>query len=522
MLLVTGLNIAFALVYVLIVPMYRGPDEGVHVDMIRHYRAVSGEPSPNVALPVETVVRNVYRDGTLEKSYVPPLPLRGRDAMRRSARPTFDELGRPTVAASNQMTQHPPLYYEVVARLSSLAAKVTPEGWWSYDREVLFYRLLSVLAIAPLALLASAALLGIGCTRAVAAVGASFTLLIPQLTFIGSVVNNDGFVVLFAALSIAAGLRYLGGGSRASAWLAAGSGAAVALTKSTGALVAAWTLVVVVMGASERWRRGDHRDALSAAVVATGLVVTGALWYARNVLRYHTPQPAPQGHLHPPGAEHLSFASFLPRWLDRVSRTFWAMPARRLGLALPWWVSHALTAAAILAVVLAIVLGRRFRRFTFPLLGLCVVQVVLLLRSDYRANRLHVPGPELAGVQGRYLFALVVPLAVFFAVAVGELTSRSVRATVGVAVVAIALGCLLHLALARSMLERYWEGRDATFAERVHAVYAWSPLPALLTGVVLALPFLLLVAGAVIATSVTRPDRIVRSRAGCPSTASSR
>src|SRR5213596_546397 len=70
-LVITGLNIAFALMYMLIVPMYRGPDEGVHVDMIRHYRATSGEPSPNHGVRVQSVVRNVLRDGTLEKSNRP-------------------------------------------------------------------------------------------------------------------------------------------------------------------------------------------------------------------------------------------------------------------------------------------------------------------------------------------------------------------------------------------------------------------------------------------------------------------
>jgi hypothetical protein len=120
-------------------------------------------------------------------------------------------------------------------------------------------------------------------------------------------------------------------------------------------------------------------------------------------------------------------------------------------------------------------------------------------------------------VQGRYLFALVVPLAVFFAVAVAELVRRSERAVVGVALGASALGFVLHVALAGNMLDRYWEGPDATFTERVHAVYAWSPLPAPLTGVVLALPLLLIVAGAVMAVaSRVRPRAITPGPAATP------
>jgi 4-amino-4-deoxy-L-arabinose transferase-like glycosyltransferase len=503
-LVITGLNVAFALVYALLVPMYRGPDEAAHVDMIRHYRTVHREPSPNVAVPVESVVRNVYRDGTLERAYRPPLPLRARDAMRRADRPTFATLGRPTVESSNQMTQHPPLYYAVAAGTASVLAAITPAGLWSYDREVFFYRLLSILAIAPLALLASAAVLAMRCSKQVAAVAAAFTLLIPQLTFVGSVVNNDAFVILFAALGVAAGLRYLGGGSRVSAWVAAGAGAAVALTKATGATVAAWVVLVVMLGAWARWRRGQRRDAVTAAVPAIGVVGIGGLWYLRNLVRFHTAQPAPQGHPRQAGAVRLSFGSFLPEWLDRVSRTFWAMPARRLGLALPWWVSHVLSVVTIVAVVVAIAFGRRLWTFTLPLLALCVAQVLLLLRSDYRANRLRVPGPDLPGVQGRYLFALVVPLACLVAVAVAEITRGSARAALGVAIGATALGFVLHVALAGKMLDRFWEVRDASFAERVRAVYAWSPLPSPLTGVVLALPLVMLVIAAVVARAGLR------------------
>ena len=49
------------------------------------------------------------------------------------------------------------------------------------------------------------------------------------------------------------------------------------------------------------------------------------------------------------------------------------------------------------------------------------------------------------------------------------------------------------------MLDRYWEVPDASFAARVRAVYAWSPLPAPLTGVVLALPLVVVAVAAVVA-----------------------
>jgi 4-amino-4-deoxy-L-arabinose transferase-like glycosyltransferase len=374
---------------------------------------------------------------------------------------------------------------------------MTPAGLWSYDREVYFYRLLSIIATAPLALLASAALLAMKCSKRVALIASAFTLLIPEKTFVGSVVNNDGLMIVLAALSVAAGLRYLGGGSRRSAWLAAAAGAGAALTKATGATIAAWAVLVVAIGAYERWNRGDRRDAMAALGGTLVFAAIGSAWYVRNLVEFHNPQPAPAGHPRPLGATKLSFVSFLPSWLDRISQTFWGVPARRLGIALPWWVSHALSVLTVAAVVTAVITGRRLWKYTLPLLAVCLADVLLLLRSDRLANRLHVPGSEYAGVQGRYLFALIVPLAAFVALAVGRLAIRSSRSILGIAIAEIAVGCALHLVLAREMFSRFWAGGGAPFFDHLRAVLAWSPLPVPLTGALLLLPFVLMVALAV-------------------------
>jgi hypothetical protein len=492
-LVVTGLTIAFALAYSVLVPLYRGPDERAHVDMVRHYRAHSGYPSPAFGVLYETTVGNVFRDGTVE-----PAPTRDRPARRlvadeaipRGSRPTFAELGPPDDPMGNQMTQHPPLYYAVVASVSSFLTGVTPVGLWSFDVEILLYRYFSILALVPLASLASAAVRAVGGTRAAGAVAAAFTLLVPQLTYVGAVVNNDAFVVVLSALAVVAGLRYLSGGSTWSAWTGAAAGAAVASTKATGASVAAWAAVVVVMGAYERWQRGERRDALTALGGSALLVAAGALWYVRNLIRFDDPQPAPGGHAVPPGAEPLSFVSFLPEWVDRISRTFWGVPARRLGISLPWWISHTLTVLTLVAVVVAVVAVRRLWKFTLPLVALCAVQVVLLLRSNYRANRMHVPGPEFSAIQGRYLFALVVPLAVLVAIAVARVAPalRNQRIVLAVAVAGVGVGSVLHAVIAYKMLSRYWAEAGASVAEQLRALFAWSPLPALLTGIVLMLP----------------------------------
>ena len=161
------------------------------------------------------------------------------------------------------MTQHPPLYYLVAAAVTRVVT--IPNSFWSWDRELYLIRLLSVLFLAPLALLASEGVLALKLSRPAGAIAAGFTLLIPQKSFMGAVVNNDSLTILLAAAVVVAGLRYLAGGSARNAWVGAGTGAALALTKATGAVAVAWVALVIAYAAYERWKRGEGADAASRA-----------------------------------------------------------------------------------------------------------------------------------------------------------------------------------------------------------------------------------------------------------------
>src|SRR5262249_39559725 len=234
------------------------------------------------------------------------------------------------LSAYNQMSQHPPLYYWTAGAVTSLIT--VPDSFWSWDRELWITRLLSVLFVAPLALLASAAALAIGFRRGVGAIAAGFTLLIPQKSFLGSVVNNDTLVMLLAAISVVAALRFLAGGRPRTAWAAGAAAGALALTKSTGAVVTAWTIAVVAYAAYERRREGQRDDARRAFLGAAGFIALGSSWYVANVIRYQKPQPAPKRFLKHP--EPTRFWTFVRLFLDWMSRTFWGRPAERLGVEL--------------------------------------------------------------------------------------------------------------------------------------------------------------------------------------------
>ena len=113
------------------------------------------------------------------------------------------------------------------------------------------------------------------------------------------------------------------------------------------------------------------------------------------------------------------------------------------------------------------------------------------LPRAWRANRHHVPGQTTwFAIHGRYLYALLVPLAIFFAVAGSGLVMRYFhRGVLTLAVVVIGVGCAVHVATGIQMLNDYWQGVNAPFSKHLSAMLAWSPLPSVLTIALLLLPF---------------------------------
>src|SRR5207244_3328469 len=149
-------------------------------------------------------------------------------------------------------------------------------------------------------------------------------LLTPQKSFIGALVNNDSLVMLLAAISVVGALRYLAGGRPRTAWAAGAAAGALALTKSTGAVVTAWTIAVVAYAAWEHRKRAERTAARRAFLGAAGFVALGSSWYVANIIRFGKPQPAPKRFLENPVPTR--FWTFVRLLLDWMSRTFWGRP----------------------------------------------------------------------------------------------------------------------------------------------------------------------------------------------------
>lgn len=485
------LHVVAALAFSVLLPMFRSPDEATHVDLIRQYRRGLGHEDPNRTVPLGLDVERAS-DSVSPVDVRPRPPQLAGSAVPRRERPAFGDLAAPGEPSDteNHMTQHPPLYYAAVAGASTFVGGLTPKGWWSWDREMYLYRLWSILLTAPLPLLAAEGALAVGASRRASAVAAASLLLVPQATAIGAAVNNDALVMVGSAGAAAAALWHLRTGHVRSGVVAAGAATVAALSKATAAPLLAWVAVVVVL----RWW-SDRRAGRPAGAPAPGsrlvaplaTTAVGLSWYVANFVRFRDPQPTGLTPLPVNEDFQASPFRFLHVWLDRLSRTFWGMPARRTGVALPWIAPHALSVVAV-GLAVAAWWDRARRRTTALLWLLCATQVALLLRSNWGS---HSRTGALPAVQGRYLFALLVPVAVLALLGARQVAGRigarwSVADPLVAAWAVIAVGMVLHVLLGRSMLEGFWEAPGASTTERLTSVMAWSPLPAAGTWVLLA------------------------------------
>lgn len=508
---ITAAALTFGLAYSILGPFYRAPDELKHVDMIHRNGSSLGYPDPRMRAFFDPGVwasgRLVLpaRDPDLGGAR-PPLSL--DEAQPRPLRPSFQELAASQdpaeVPRRNQLTQHPPLHYVLASAVGSFVGAAFPEDVWSWDREVWLYRLISVVLVAPLPLLAATAARSIGLSSAGSVMAAAAMFLIPMRSYIGAVVNNDATVMLGAAVAVTAGVIHLRRPSVGSAIVAATAAAVAAWSKSTGATLLPWVLLVVLVAAIPVWREGRRGEALRRVGGAASIAIVGAGWHLSNLVRFSDPQPSSFSR-HVVESAETPLWPFLKTWFERVAGTFWGQPGRRNGVTLGEWLVTSLTVAVVLAVValVVVVLRRRRHRMVVLLLGaLWLLQVALLFRTSFAT---YERSGVYAAMQGRYLYAVLVPFALLLALFVVEVVPKRVQPwTVAIA---IAFGAALHLALAGSMLNGFWAGDG--LSGRVESVLAWSPLPHGLGLVVLALP--LVVTGlmvVVVLRTILRESRV--------------
>ena len=421
----TALLAGLLLMWTVVTPAYRASDEPMHVSTAVRLAESGRYPEAGRAL-MDPAVLASYR-------WVNYFGASGRaPALERSPGlaqpPSMSQLEAPDVprprTAIDQMTQHPPGYYLVLAgaiRLLSLDGS-SPTGL------VLALRLVSVLMFLPIPFLCLLVARQVGLSPRVAAAAAFLPAAWTQFVHSAASVSNGALLALSTSVAIALVVPVARGDVRVRRALGVGAAVSVGLFSKGFALA---LLPVVVFAYLLGARRGGAGRALLGLVVAGVATLPGLWWWVLNVVRY--------GALQPQAGPSTPQAAALPpvsQWAEIFGLTF----MRTLWIALGWaenrppqWLYVGLTVCfALLLLVGSWALRRRVG--VLLLLHLCWLGplAIVVLGSFWEFER----SGQTRAAQGRYVQTAIVAFAVLAAAALFRLH----RVIVAVPPVVLAVG----------------------------------------------------------------------------------
>lgn len=452
------LLLAISLGFLIVTPSLIGPDEPYHFDRV--VAAAHGNLVPDAG------ELHLSQGGKLATAaYARTQMTRGSpswaeyQAYPRDQRQSLNDLGgdrRPQLNRTNYLTQHPPLYYDLLGAVMWLLPNADE---MAVDQLVLVLRAVNVLIILALPALFWAAakeLFGVG---PIAAAAAYLPALIPGIPRIAATINNDNLCIVVGAAIIWLCFRVMRGDRsvRMAAWLAA-LAVVGSLTKLTMMIV----VLLVVVAYLARWIR-DRRlppwPTLGVLALGGGL---STVWWVRNLAKF--------GHLVPESqAWGLQWALVVapPRPPDKPVDLdiFWAQMTRQvplrfwgsLGLLeppqLPWPILLTLCAVALTSVVIAIVVSRGVRVELAAGWSLGIGMIAMMVKESL--NR-YTHYTALTGIQGRYIYPAAVGLLLPIAISlVWALRRRANWAPLVMAIVVSVIGgWALDLSLAYPWMHR--------------------------------------------------------------------
>jgi hypothetical protein len=489
-------TLLFVLVAALVsvaLPAFRAPDEAAHVDLVLYLADGNRYPDYDGRYFGEEI--GLGRERYLIDLNVPWPSFDAADAPPRDERPDVDDLGgtRPDAAARrgggpgspyvyNQMPQHPPLYYELMAGVLRAERWLLPgDGLPSLDRELALLRLANVLLLAPLPLLAWATARRLGAGDRAATVAALVPLGLPQLAHLGGAVNNDNLFTLLGGILAVFTVGVARGRRTWRTDVAVGLVLGVALlTKAFATMFAPWAVAAYLLGA---WTTRRPRDAIRGLAVAGALAVAvGGWWWIDNWLSEGQPAPTTETLTRTADQRPRGFVaepvSFLWTFAGRLVSHTWAwigfgIPKFELPTAIVVILTLGVVAALVAAAASAVpglAVGAGLRRWDLALAALPLLLVAgFVLRRSWS---LYETTGRYAFMQGRYLFGALVP--VFALVAVGAVRLLGRRA----APVVLGVGLAIQTWVLVKVVDGSWSGPGRFGPWR--GMLAWSPWPAAL------------------------------------------
>lgn len=481
----------------LVWPVTFGYDETPHIDMAYTYANQPFHFYEPGTLKISDTGLGIYgvvgsHPLTRRLSAVPMLP--------RNERPTLDQLGGPNLTGPiNPMSQHPPLYYELVA----LVLRIPGVSHLSWDVQVSIMRLVSVLLMMPVPLLCWAAarrwlsaLLPRGTLSttvdrlAIAAAVIPFTL--PNLIRDGSSVTNDA--LLISATSVLSYLLY----RVVTADFATKTAIGVSTSLAVALLAKGFALVlppIVLAAYLLGWFRQPHPTRNNRMVLLRPLAISavggvlGGLWWLRNLVLYGAIQPAGLGkeqivpHTTAPLTAQLKH--FVPRFTTDLSERIWGGVGYADVPRITPVVTFGFLIIALIGMLISPACGGRDNRWanlfflSIPVLTFLVVAAGSF--GQYRNSELaEVP----RATQGRYLYHAIVVAAVLATVGWFSVLRPRIRPLV--APVVFGAGAIISASVWMMLLRGWYAPATQVSILRktlngVHSLLRFSPLPSAVT-----------------------------------------
>jgi hypothetical protein len=481
-----------SLMWAVITPGFRTPDEWAHLNSVIRVAEGGGWPQPGNAY-IEDEVLDAYGLAGAKALYprsplLPPAPpaqpvwppapagtlFTDVEPTPIAARGSFDTLDDGVLTAQrDQMTLHPPGYYYAAAAVYN----VLDAGDWRFDRAMFLLRAFTALSIAltvPVCCyVATRELTG---RESLGKIAAFVPLFLPQLHFISGAIQNDGFSIASAAVVWAVAIAIMSSGpTRSRLVILTLAHAAACLSKATA--LSLLPIVPVVLAIAYRRSVGGSLRAwgrpwlMATAGTLTGTFLLGGWWWAVNLLRYGTLQPGGDGLTQRPGPVS-SPIEFLIVFVRRLRWTFFG----EVGVKQPESFATLTLLLAVVFVGLFMVglFGRRQRAERLVMALGIGVTTALLFNQSYSG---HLATKLYPAIQGRYLFVLLVPIAVFLTLGLARLAGLArVRAERLLPVVAAAA---LGVAVLGTWLafRQYYTAPGGSWGDALDRFVGWAPWP---------------------------------------------
>ena len=469
---ISALHVSLLLAYSVLLPTYRAPDESLHVDLAHLFSEEFRYP----AWDERDTGAGILNSLNIVQYHTGSRNLEASAALSKDDRPSINELDeQPRARGINQISQHPPLYYVVAGTLERGAELVMGDPIGAFDIEAWFYRLVSILLVAPLPLVIWTLGRRLGLPEPVGVAATLVPLAIPQYLHMGSVANNDSLLILLFWLLTPMILRLADGDVRARTAALAGLLTGLALyTKGFALVLPLWVLAALLVALGRLGRAHLRQVTLAGLTYSAASLAFGGWWWISNVVRYGDPLPSRHTQLVPPTESDVrDYGSFLEGWGSATFRRFWG----EFGLFdvhIPGTAIRAATAVVLVGLVVACV--RRDRSAGSPIGNrlLLAAPIILLVAVQFTlALRAYVQLGRMPGLQGRYWFGALAALAVIVALGLANLYRRGTR-WLPLAVLAGAVA--MNVMAVDAILGYYWAAPGSGITTQVRAAVAWAPL----------------------------------------------